>query len=102
MLAELNSVVPTFDVTVDPPTINPIKPHFDADTTNIYYKLHVQPSWGFRIKELTKDDGYLSDQTASSEETYWDPTSKQPETRGKIKYDAAIYYNKQGFDSNKR
>lgn len=102
MLAELNSVVPTFDLTVDPPTIHPIKPHFDADTTNIYYKLHVQPSWGFRIKELAENDGYLSDQTASSEETIWDPILKKAKTVGKTKYDAAIYYNKQGFNADKR
>ena len=102
MLAELNSIVPTFDVTVDAPTINPVKPHFDADTTNIYYKLHVQPSWGLRVKELTEDDGYLSDQTASSDEIIWDPILKKRVSRGKSKYDAAIYYNKKGFDSEKR
>jgi hypothetical protein len=41
MVAELNSVVPTFGITVDSPTIKPIAPHFDADSTNTYYKLHL-------------------------------------------------------------
>lgn len=50
MIAELNSVVPILDVSADAPTLAPIMPHFDKDSTNIYYKLHMQPSWGFRIK----------------------------------------------------
>ena len=50
MIAELNSVVPILDVTADAPTLAPMMPHFDKDSTNIYYKLHMQPSWGFRIR----------------------------------------------------
>ena len=50
MIAELNSVVPILDVSADAPTLAPVMPHFDKDSTNIYYKLHMQPSWGFRIK----------------------------------------------------
>jgi hypothetical protein len=40
-VAELNSVVPTFDLVVDPPTDGPSAPHFDSDSTDVYYKLHV-------------------------------------------------------------
>lgn len=43
MIAELNSVVPTFDISVDAPTETPLKPHYDSDSSNVYYKLHVQP-----------------------------------------------------------
>lgn len=50
MIAELNTVVPTFDISADAPTEMPITPHFDTDSTNVYYKLHWQPQWGFRIK----------------------------------------------------
>ena len=50
MIAELNTVVPTFGVTSDAPSLLPISPHFGADSTNVYYDLHWQPSWGFRIK----------------------------------------------------
>lgn len=50
MVAELNSVVPVFDIGVDAPTLSPITPHFDDDSTNVYYKLHWQPQWGFRVK----------------------------------------------------
>lgn len=50
MVAELNSVIPTFDLSADAPTTTPTLPHFDVDSTNVYYKLHWQPSWGFRVK----------------------------------------------------
>ena len=50
MIAELNSVVPTFDIGADAPTMVPITPHFDMDSTNVYYRLHWQPQWGLRIK----------------------------------------------------
>jgi hypothetical protein len=44
MVAELNSVVPTFDVVSDAPTVIPQKPYYDADSSNVYYRLHMQPS----------------------------------------------------------
>lgn len=53
MIAELNSVVPTFGISPDAPTLSPVAPHFDADSTNIYYKVHWQPNWGFRVKSAS-------------------------------------------------
>lgn len=50
MIAELNTIVPTFDISADAPTLTPLMPHFDTNSTNVYYKLHWQPAWGFRIK----------------------------------------------------
>lgn len=50
MIAELNTVIPSFGVSADPPSLAPISPHFGVDSTNAYYELHWQPSWGFRIK----------------------------------------------------
>lgn len=75
-IAELNSVVPTFDVSVDAPTEEPNSPHFDEDSTNIYYNLHVQPQWGFRIKSAENDS--LSDIEVDGDKK-------------------AIYFNKAGF-----
>ena len=75
-IAELNSVVPTFDVSVDAPTEIPNSPHFDEDSTNIYYNLHIQPQWGFRVKSA--ENSSLSD----------------VEVNGDKK---AIYFNKAGF-----
>lgn len=50
MVAELNSVVPTFDIVNDAPTLLPLTPHFDGNSTNVYYRLHWQPSWAIRTK----------------------------------------------------
>lgn len=50
MVAELNSVVPTFDIEADAPTQTPTAPHFDTTSTTVYYKLHMQPQWGLRTK----------------------------------------------------
>ncbi len=50
MVAELNTILPNFAVTAEAPTMLPLLPHFDADSTNIYYNLHIQPQWGFRVK----------------------------------------------------
>ena len=52
MVAELNTVVPTFDITADAPRMVPLTPHFGADSSNVYYKLHWSPSWGFRVKAV--------------------------------------------------
>ena len=50
MIAELNTVVPTFGITTDAPTLLPLNPHWGVDSTNVYYDLHWQPQWGFRVK----------------------------------------------------
>lgn len=55
MVAELNTVVPSFDLAADAPTIVPLRPHFDIDSTNVYYKLHWQPTWGFRVRSSEPD-----------------------------------------------
>jgi len=53
MIAELNSVVPTFGISADAPSLSPVAPHFDADSTNVFYRVHWQPNWGFRIKSAS-------------------------------------------------
>lgn len=94
MIAELNSVVPTFDLSADAPTMNPITPHFDADSTNVYYKLHWQPQWGFRVAEA---NGGNSDVQATWETASYDPlTDKISLTENTV--DAAINFNGPAFD----
>ena len=98
-IAELNSVVPTFDITVDAPTINPAKPHFDWDSNDVYYKLHLQPNWGFRVKKAAEENG-LSDF-----ETSYTNSLNAPINAGgsfddtSLTYNGEIYINKAGFDS---
>lgn len=60
-IAELNSVVPTFGITIDPPTVEPMIPHFGADTTNMYYRLHLQPNWGLKVRPVQKRYGIFVD-----------------------------------------
>ena len=68
MVAELNTVVPTFDIEADAPKMVPLMPHFDADSTNVYYKLHWSPPWGFRVKAaepgllgpILNDNGHIA------------------------------------------
>ena len=141
MVAELNTVVPTFDISADAPTIVPLRPHFDVNSTNVYYKLHWQPTWGFRIKTCIPNmqvpqydsEGKAISATISSsnditeypsnENTRWTRTEFDKTTNSKktlyAKYneagginwvekditeeeppsiDAAIYYNREGFD----
>ena len=108
-IAELNSVVPTFDISADAPTVYPIQPHFDLQSTNVYYKLHWQPQWGMRVKEANNINTQSQDNrnTYPSDEkvdytkyTYNPSTGELLESR--VSYDAAIYYNKEGFDKTKR
>lgn len=99
MIAELNSVVPTFDLTVDAPTMTPLTPHFDTDSNNVYYKLHVQPQWGFRVAEAVDEKNR---KTPSDQEVKWQTSSYDPST-GKFdekeeKKEGAIYFNKPAFD----
>lgn len=102
-IAELNSVVPTFDISADAPTVYPIQPHFDVQSTNVYYKLHWQPQWGMRLKEATlnrtqSDDkkNYPSDEETAYTKYIYDPTTGS-QTQDTVEYSGAIYYNRAGF-----
>lgn len=96
-VAELNGVVPTFDLTIDAPSLEPIKPHFDADSTNMYYKLHVQPTWGFKVAEAKKNAPSDTDIVCTTRT--WNPDSQKYETKW-INYKGNIHFNKAGFDSS--
>ena len=119
-IADLNTVIPTFDVTVDGPTLEPRPPHFDANSTNVYYNLHTQPSWGFRVKEAerklletyngveiyssTDKNSYPTEgESTIVDQNYWieDNGIKKDEKKS-YTYESAIYYNKKGFDPEKR
>lgn len=132
MVAELNTVVPTFDISVDAPTQMPIAPHFDAASTDVYYNLHWQSPWGMRIQHAGAEhsdgsaiqepntDKILSDETTTwirkvyNKETdkitmYYYTTAgtwRQFATLDEIgengRLPAAIYYNKAGFNPKAR
>lgn len=95
-IAELNSVVPSFGITVDKPTAIPKGPYFDEDSTNIYYDLHLQPSWGFRIKEAVAGGSDKSDVEVKS--YTWNEAEEKIEEKN---INGAIYFNKAGFNRSK-
>lgn len=97
-IADLNSVVPTFDIAADAPTMTPIIPHFDADNTNVYYKLHMQTPYGFRVAAA---DGGPSDEDITWSETTYNKQEDKTETTTTKPFKGAIYYNKAGFDPKK-
>lgn len=98
MIAELNTVVPTFDVTPDAPTMNPVVPHFDTQSTDVYYKLHWQAPWGFRVKEVVDDVENQSDEITTHTTTTYDPETGINTTSKRDNVAAAIYYNADAFD----
>lgn len=108
MIAELNTVVPTFDVVADAPMMDPIVPHFDTSSTDVYYKLHWQAPWGFRVTPAKDKTNYLTNDATSYESdeqvSYWDNSydaESGVNASEEKTYDGAIYYNKAGFDVTK-
>ena len=109
-IAELNSVVPTFAVTADAPTDFPQVPHYDKDSTNVYYNLHLQTPWGFRIanvddrkseiNEILGDEEYNSDFTVRAPEKTYDSSGHYItyNVNTMLEYPSAIFFNKKGFD----
>lgn len=51
-VADLNTIVPTFELAIDAPVGEKNEnavPYIDGDSTNVYYKLHVQAPWKFDL-----------------------------------------------------
>lgn len=103
MIAELNSVIPTFAISVDAPSEIPNQPHFGKDSTNVYYNLHVQPSWGFRIKEAKDENGedLPSDVKIEQNYTYYNLEGNQELGKGVASVNGDIYFNADGFKIDK-
>lgn len=111
MIAELNSVVPTFNIVADPPMMAPITPHFDIESTDIYYKLHWQTPWGFRVAEangtnVTSTTNNKAQLPSDGKTTYtinkYNEDTGVNTTETSSEYNAAIYYNAAGFKPEKR
>lgn len=96
MVAELNSIVPSFFMSeyADAPTDVPVPPHFDTMSTSTAYLLHAQPQWGFRVAAADAPEW-------SDESTTWnvyDGYYYKDKTKTQKTKDAAIFFNRAGFD----
>ena len=102
MIAELNSVVPSFEVVEDAPTMTPLPPHFDQASNNVHYKMHYQPQWGLRVREANGKDSTNTEKVDSDEKVIWKKYSydvkTDTETVKESEEEGAIFYNKAGFD----
>lgn len=74
MIAELNSTMPAFGISTDAPSIVPTAPHFDTDSTNKFYQLHWQPSWGLRVKGAEQFTGPVLDENGNKSELFTNST----------------------------
>ena len=94
LVAELNSVIPSFDITVDAPSILPQPPHFDDSHTNVYYDIHLQPQWGVRVA-AAENEAYSDEVGPYITKTYNQNNELLNEkTENKS---LNIFYNKAGF-----
>ena len=74
MIADLNTLAPTFTFTADAPAVTPVPIHYDALNTNASYNVHMQTPWGLRVRgasgELTvpliHGSGAISDDATNS------------------------------------
>lgn len=107
MIAELNSIVPTFKVTADAPTMTPLEPHFDKQSNNVTYWLHWQPQWGMRVKEAPSIPGKdgnpvkYSDTEVTWINSVYNPITHQVDETQETKA-GNIYFNKAGLSKEIR
>lgn len=94
LVAELNTVVPTFKISVDAPTEIPQSPHFDEGNTNLLYTIHLQPQWGFQIKEAETS---YSDSTINRTYNTYDENNQIKESEER-ETPLNIFYNSAGFN----
>lgn len=94
MIAELNTVVPNFTISTDAPSEIPTAPHFDENSTDLNYNLHMPASWDFRVKAA--EEGAPSDETVVHRIRY-DNDGNLLEEENEIEVRADIFYNKGAF-----
>ena len=96
MIGCLNSDMPTLTAEAGPPSPTPQAPYYGTLSTNKEFSLWYPSSWGFRVKPA--EDENLSDSTAIPT---WELNANNNLVLDyKTPYDAAIYYNKAGFNSD--
>lgn len=93
MIAELNTVVPNFVMTLDSPSEMSEAPHFDEQSSDLNYNLHMPAQWDFRVKAAENGN---SDEIIERIIKYDSEGNllKEPRTE---EIPADIFYNKDSF-----
>lgn len=99
-VASLNTVVPSFDLTIHAPTDSVQKPHWsDTNSSNVYYNLHLYNQWGLDV--ANKNNNFQWNE-AGFDETKDNTVAISDEVKDEFKFEdgasGQTYYN----DSNKK
>ena len=94
MVAELNTVVPNFTMTLDAPGEIPEAPHLEEES-NLNYNLHMPAQWDFRVKQVPENGN--SDEKAIQVVKY-DKNGNLLSPYKENEISADIFYNKDSFN----
>ena len=98
-VGELNSLVPTFGIVAEPPSIIPQAPYIDTNSSNLYYKIHFSTPSKWWIKPASQNSELSTsviDYPSDVKLTY--PVLNES---GNVIYkteDGAVYFNADGFN----
>lgn len=100
-VASLNTVVPSFDLTIHAPTTPMQKPHWsDTNSSNVYYNLHLQNQWGLDVENKDgKNFSWNADGFEVEKENIVDTTKE--DTKDKIEFTQTTSNNKYYDDEEK-
>lgn len=94
-VASLNTVVPSFDLTIHAPTESVQKPHWsDMNSSNVYYNLHLYNQWGLDV--ANKNNNFQWNE-AGFDETKDNTVAISDEVKDEFKFEdgasGQTYYN---------
>lgn len=104
LMAELNATTPTFHLIHDAPQEIAGAPYFDENSSNLDYYLHNEVAFTNQVKATDAEHPH-SDIIVRRPKVSWSYDANNNETRVDEGYEdvnAAVYFNKAGFDKNTR
>ena len=104
LMAELNATTPTFHLIHDAPQEVAGAPYFDENSSNLDYYLHNEVAFTNRVKATDAEHPH-SDIIVRRPKVSWSYDANNNETRVEEGYEdinAAVYFNKAGFNKETR